>query len=104
MTRLLRLIWTDQAAPAAACSRVRSVMSRQLTKHRIASGFRSPVGVAAKSGGLAGVVRNEIGVATYPNGQRYAIAVFTRAQPGADDAAIGAAAAAGVAALRSTGE
>lgn len=37
-------------------------MARQLTRYRIASGFRLPVQVAAKRGSLAGVIRNEIGV------------------------------------------
>jgi beta-lactamase class A len=79
-------------------------MARQLTRHRIASGFRPPVRLAATSGGLAGVVRNEVGVISYPDGRRYAAAVFTRSRPGSDDAAInaaiGAAAARAVAALR----
>lgn len=35
--------------------------------------------VAAKSGSLLGVVRNEIAVAECPDGGRYAVAVFTRA-------------------------
>jgi beta-lactamase class A len=107
MVKLLRLIWADQAGPAAACARVRDVMARQLTRHRLASGFRPPVRVAAKSGGLAGVVRNEVGVISYPDGRRYAAAVFTRSRPGSDDeainAAIGAAAARAVAVLRDEG-
>jgi beta-lactamase class A len=104
MVRLLRLIWTDQAGPAAACERVRAIMARQLTRHRIASGFPRPVQVAAKSGGLVGVVRNEVGVISCPDGRRYAAAVFTRCRPGSDEiainAAIGKAAAYAVAALR----
>jgi beta-lactamase class A len=104
MIALLRLIWNDQAGPGAACARVRQVMGRQLTRHRIASGFRPPVQVAAKSGSLLGVVRNEIGVISYPDGRRYAAAVFTRSRPGSDEvsinAAIGTATARAVAALR----
>ncbi|MEV8452705.1 serine hydrolase [Streptomyces sp. NPDC052095] len=104
MTTLLRLIWSDRAGPAAACARVRAVMARQLTRHRLASGFRPPVRVAAKSGSLVGVVRNEIGVISYPDGCQYAAAVFTRSRPGSNDsaisAAIGTAAARAVAALR----
>jgi beta-lactamase class A len=103
MATLLRLIWTDRAGLAAACARVRSVMGHQLTRHRIASGFRPPVQVAAKSGGLLGVVRNEIGVISYPDGRWYAAAVFTRSRPGSDEvainAAIGAATARAVASL-----
>jgi beta-lactamase class A len=63
-------------------------MAHQLTRHRIASAFRPPVKVAAKSGSLFGIVRNEIGVISYPDGRQYSAAVFTRSQPGADDAAI----------------
>jgi beta-lactamase class A len=60
--------------------------------------------VAAKSGALMGVVRNEIGVVTRPDGPACAVAVFTRTEhPGTDpravDAAIGAAAARAVAEL-----
>lgn len=77
---LLQAIWTEQL-PAQACQNIRDVMSKQLVKTRIASGFDSSVGVAAKSGGLLGVVRNEAGVVTYPDGHSYAIAVFTRKGP-----------------------
>jgi beta-lactamase class A len=38
------------------------------------------VAVAAKSGGLLGILRNEIGVLTYPDNTAYAVAVFTRTQ------------------------
>ncbi|OKJ05615.1 serine hydrolase [Kitasatospora sp. CB01950] len=104
MAELLRLIWTDGAGPAAACARVRKVMASQLTRHRIASGFRPPVRVAAKSGSLLGVVRNEIGVVSFPDGRQYAAAVLTRSPLGSDDAAInraiGEAARQAVAALR----
>lgn len=92
MVRLLRLIWTDQAGPAPACARVRDLMGHQLTRHRLASGFSLPVRVAAKSGGLLGVVRNEVGVIDYPDGQSYLAAVFTRAgRPNGGEAAINAA-------------
>jgi beta-lactamase class A len=104
MVRLMELLWSDGAGPADACARVRGVLARQLTRHRIASGFRPPVRVAAKSGSLMGVVRNEAGVITFPDQRRYAAAVFTRTRPGADDLAvsraIGTATARAVAALR----
>ena len=107
MACLLRLIWTGQAGPGAACERVKTLMARQLTRHRIASGFRLPVKVAAKSGSLLGIVRNEIGVISYPDSRQYAAAVFTRAQPGSDDTAIsraiGTATAQAVTALRQAG-
>ncbi|HXW47496.1 MAG TPA: serine hydrolase [Streptosporangiaceae bacterium] len=101
MATLLRLIWSDQAGPPQACGRVRQLMSRQLTKHRLAAAFPPPARVAAKSGSLIGVVRNEVGVIQYPDGRGYAAAVFTQAHQAwqhdaAINAAIGSAAAAAV--------
>src|SRR5215471_4163365 len=101
MAALLRLIWSDDAGPPQACERVRQLMGRQLTKHRLAAAFLPPARVAAKSGSLIGVVRNEVGVIEYPDGRGYAAAVFTQAHhpwrnEAAINAAIGAAAAAAV--------
>jgi beta-lactamase class A len=106
MAALLRLIWRDQAAPAQACASVRQIMARQVTRQRLALGFpRRHVQIAAKSGSLLGVIRNEIGVITTPDGQRYAVAVFTRANQPWDNeheinAVIGTVAARAVAKLR----
>lgn len=77
ITHLLDSIWTDQAAPAAACKSLREIMSRQIWPHRLSSGFPNEVSIAAKTGTLDGI-RNEAGVLTYPDGRRYAVAVFTR--------------------------
>ena len=106
MATLLRLIWSDDAGPPQACERIRQLMGRQLTKHRLAAAFPPPARVAAKSGSLIGVVRNEVGVIEYPDGRGYAAAVFTQAHhpwrnEAAINAAIGAAAAAAVKMLRS---
>jgi beta-lactamase class A len=79
--RLLQAIWTDTAASSAACVAVRQGMAGQLTRHRIASGFGPDVTVAAKSGGLMGLVRNEAGVVSFPDHRQYAVAVFTRSTP-----------------------
>jgi beta-lactamase class A len=79
MARLLRLIWSDEAGPREACARLRTILGHQLTRHRLASSFQPPIQVSAKSGGLMGVVRNEIGVIQYPDGRAYAAAVFTKA-------------------------
>jgi beta-lactamase class A len=78
-----RSMRSGQTAQAlrGACASVRHAMARQLTRHRIASGFGPGVSVAAKSGALLGVVRNEAGVVTFPGGAAYAVAVFTRTQP-----------------------
>ncbi len=83
MVRLLRLIWSDAAGPPPACARMRTLMGQQLTRDRIASGFDQDWTVAAKSGALMGVVRNEVGVVTEPSGSSYALAIFTR-RPASD--------------------
>jgi len=53
MCRLLRMIWDDEAGPPMACARVRALMARQLTRHRLAAAFPSTSRVAAKSGRIA---------------------------------------------------
>lgn len=78
-TTLLTAIWGGSAAPLSACAEVQRLMRRQLTRNRIASGFDRSVSVAAKSGTLLGVVRNEIAVVELPAGDLYAVAVFTTA-------------------------
>ncbi|NUT97473.1 MAG: serine hydrolase [Saccharothrix sp.] len=57
---------------------IRRAMSLQVWPHRLASGFPfDDVRVAGKTGTLP-TVRNEVGVVSYPDGGRYAVAVFTR--------------------------
>jgi beta-lactamase class A len=80
-------------------------MGAQVSWHRLTAGFPPEVAVAGKTGTMPGI-RNEIGVATYPDGASYAIAVFTVG--GAEtsrrpdiDRAIGDAARAAVSQLRS---
>lgn len=96
MVRLMQALWTDAIAPTEVCARLRRLMSQQLTRQRLASGFGPGFAVAAKSGGLMGIVRNEVGVVTDPQGMAYAVAVFTRrpitstVDPAQIDAAIGA--------------
>ncbi|MEU4565292.1 serine hydrolase [Micromonospora sp. NPDC023956] len=79
ITRLLTLIWRDEAGPPAACAMVRDLMARQMFWTRLPSGFPPEVRVAAKTGTLPGL-HIEAGVAEYPDGGRYAIAVFARTQ------------------------
>lgn len=78
MCTLLRLIWSDRAAPEDACRRIRTLMGRQLTRQRLAAAFAPPARVSAKSGGLLGVYRNEVGVIEFPDGRWYTAAVFTQ--------------------------
>ena len=107
ITRLLRLVWTDAAGPPEACAFVRDLMGRQVFRHRLASGFPDDVTVAAKTGTLPGL-HMEAGVARYPDGECYAIAVFARthdltASRATVDAAIGRAAGMAAAFLRCDG-
>ena len=106
MTRLLELVWKDEAGPPAACAFVRRIMGQQVWPHRLRAGFPGSVRTSGKTGTLP-FVRNEVGVVEYPDGGRYAVAVFTVArsaslqQPDADRV-IGRAARLAVDALRST--
>ncbi|MEU3098720.1 serine hydrolase [Streptomyces sp. NPDC006967] len=107
ITRLLRLIWTDAAGPPEACALVRDLMSKQVFRHRLVSGFPDGVAVAAKTGTLPGL-HMEAGVARYPDGECYAIAVFARTHDltisrVTVDAAIGRAAGIAAAFLRGDG-
>lgn len=77
ITTLLSLIWRDEAGPREACEEVRTIMGNQIWPHRLSSGFDDAVKVSAKTGTLWGV-RNEAGVVEYPDGKRYAVAVFLR--------------------------
>ncbi|GHG24104.1 MULTISPECIES: serine hydrolase [Amycolatopsis] len=71
MTALLSALWADEAGAP-----VREWMSAQVSWHRLTAGFPPEVAVAGKTGTMPGI-RNEIGVATYPDGAEYAVAVFT---------------------------
>jgi beta-lactamase class A len=72
MTSLLSAIWRD-SGPGA---QVLEWMSAQVSWHRLTAGFPPEVTVAAKTGTMPGI-RNEIGIVTYPDGESYAVAVFT---------------------------
>jgi beta-lactamase class A len=77
LTTLLDAIWADRAASADQCGFIRAVMGQQVWTQRLAAGFPfDDVVVAGKTGTFV-TVRNEAGVVSYPNGERYAIAVFT---------------------------
>ncbi|WP_374106346.1 serine hydrolase [Streptomyces sp. TRM70350] len=105
MTRLLSAVWRDEACAPEHAAAVRRLLGLQVWPHRLASGFPfDDVHVAGKTGTLP-TLRNEVGVVEYPDGGRYAVAVFTRtAHPAATlpaaDAVIGTAARLAVEALR----
>lgn len=92
MTRLLGMIWRDEAASPHGCAAMRQIMGMQVWPHRLTSGFPDAAAVSGKTGTLPGI-RNEAGVVEWEGG-RYAVAVFTvghsfdSRQP-AIDAAIG---------------
>jgi len=106
MTRLLGMIWRDEAAPRQACADVRRWTGLQVWPHRLRSGFPDDeIRTSGKTGTLP-AVRNEVGVVEYPDGGRYAVSVFTRAEDARSrvperDAFIGFAAAVAVESLRS---
>ncbi|MFD0888065.1 serine hydrolase [Streptosporangium algeriense] len=77
VTTLLGLIWRDEAGPAGACAEARRIMGNQIWPHRLSSAFGDEVRISGKTGTLWGV-RNEAGVLEYPDGRRYAAAVFLR--------------------------
>ncbi|WP_236808517.1 serine hydrolase [Amycolatopsis albispora] len=101
MTALLEHLWSE---PGEAAARVRQWMGQQVFWSRLGGAFGPEVRVSGKTGTLP-CIRNEIGVVEYPDGTRFAVAVFTRSaslvqrQP-AIEQAIGAAAAAAVGRLR----
>ncbi|TCO60771.1 serine hydrolase [Actinocrispum wychmicini] len=79
ITRLLAMVWRDQAAPEQACADVRNWLGLQVWPHRLRSGFHTDgIRVSGKTGTLP-MVRNEAGVVEYPDGGRYAVGVFTQA-------------------------
>ncbi|MFE6056290.1 serine hydrolase [Kitasatospora sp. NPDC056446] len=106
MTALLAALWHGDACPGDHGAALRRLLGLQVWPHRLASGFPfDDVRVHGKTGTLP-TLRHEVGVVEYPDGGRYALAVFTRAAATtitlpAADAAIGTAARLAVDALRS---
>ncbi|MFE5486206.1 serine hydrolase [Streptomyces sp. NPDC056527] len=102
---LLAAIWRDEVCTGEHARELRAVLGLQAWSHRLAAGFPfDDVRVSGKTGSLP-TLRHEAGVVEYPDGGRYAVAVFTCAAattvtlPTAD-AAIGKAARIAVDALR----
>lgn len=93
LTRLLSLVWRDEAATPPACAQLRQLLRGQALRPRIAAGFLEPGWrTATKSGTLPGL-RNDIGVVER-DGRRHAVAISVRSAEGAqpspgDDALLG---------------
>src|SRR5262249_48149491 len=95
VTRLLRMVWRDEAAAPESCAAMRRILYTQVWPHPLSSRVDDGVRIGAKTGTLF-TVRNEAGVVELPGGQRCAVAVFTvahdpRRRHRAADAAIGTA-------------
>ncbi|WP_438271545.1 serine hydrolase [Streptomyces microflavus] len=79
IARLLRAIWTDEAASPGSCSFMRAAMGTQVWAHRLASGFPyDDVTVYGKTGTF-GSMRHEAGVVELADGSVYTAVVFTQA-------------------------
>ncbi|MFD3506567.1 serine hydrolase [Nocardia sp. NPDC058666] len=105
MTRFLSTLWSGDVLSAASTEFARSVMSKQVWLHRIASAFPHRGVIVAGKTGTIGVIRNEVAVIEFPGETPVAVAVFTRAARAdpmlpAVDAAIGEAARIAVTELR----
>lgn len=75
-TRLLSALWRDELVGAEAAAETRRILGQQVWPHRLTSGFPdSRISVSGKTGTMM-FVRNEVGVVEYPDGARFAVAVF----------------------------
>ncbi|MFF8813398.1 serine hydrolase [Streptomyces pactum] len=105
---LLAAIWRDEVCDGPTATALRHTLGLQTWHHRLASGFPfDDVRVSGKTGTLP-TLRHEAGVVEYPDGGRYAVAVFTRAASTAAtlpaaDAVIGTTARIAIDALRTPG-
>jgi beta-lactamase class A len=106
MAELFAAIWRDEVCTGELAEELRSLLGLQAWSHRMSSGFPfDDVVVSGKTATLP-TLRHEAGVVEYPDGGRYAVAVFTRAASTASilpaaDAVVGTAARIAVDALRS---
>lgn len=75
-TTLLGKLWRDEDLPADACAHARHILGLQVWPHRLATAFPDDSVTLSGKTGTFGPVRNEVGVAEFPDGQRLAIAVF----------------------------
>jgi beta-lactamase class A len=106
LAELFAAIWRDEVCSGDLGEELRALLGLQAWTHRMASGFPfDDVRVSGKTATLP-TLRHEAGVVEYPDGGRYAVAVFTRAASTASilpaaDAVIGTAARIAVDALRS---
>jgi beta-lactamase class A len=108
ITTLLSALWSGRTASPEQTAFATTVLAQRIGPHRLRLAYpHDRVALADKTGSL-GSLRHDVGVFEFPDGEAYAVAVFTRAArpdlvlPGAE-AAIGEAARVAVDALRSAG-
>ncbi|WP_198165766.1 serine hydrolase [Agromyces laixinhei] len=79
VTASLALLWDEGGVLApAATAEARRILSLQVWPHRLKAGFPdSRIRISGKTGTLP-YLRNEAGMIEYPDGGRYAVAVFVR--------------------------
>jgi beta-lactamase class A len=92
MTELIGMLWRDEVGPDPASRYVRMSMSVQFGSNALWAPYPDPaVHVFAKSGSLPHW-RNEVGAIVFPDGRRFAVAIFLRlSSPGLRQAAAGTA-------------
>jgi beta-lactamase class A len=78
-TTVLGRLWTGRLAPGPSGDVVRAAMTRQVFRHRLASGFPHDDVVTAGKTGTLGILRHEVGVVCFPQEVPVAVAVLTRA-------------------------
>jgi beta-lactamase class A len=86
MCTLLRSIWLDRAATSELCARMRKILHSCLTSNGLDSrlpqartaGKTGTLFLADQDASVSLIVRNEAAVLEFPNGGRYAVAVYTR--------------------------
>lgn len=76
-TALMSMVWREDGLDPRACGEARRILGAQVWSHRLRRGFPETVKVSGKTGTLPHI-RNEIGVVEFPDGRRYAVAVFLR--------------------------
>ncbi|MEV6179424.1 serine hydrolase [Streptomyces sp. NPDC052016] len=89
-TDLLQMLWRPSAIHPDVAARVRSLMTHNLLRHRLAPDFDSDASTWSSKTGTLLNLRHEIGVVEHADRQTFAIAVLTESfvpagtQPGAD--------------------
>ncbi|MEO3812715.1 serine hydrolase [Sphaerisporangium sp. B11E5] len=77
---LLRALWTPSRIHPTVAARVRSLMSDNVIRHRLAPDFSSDASKWSSKTGTLLNLRHEVGVVEHSDGRLYAIAVLTESR------------------------